>query len=90
MEKKSLHSYTTEDYKYILTQPYLDEPVEGSTNKERKAYDKWNKANEMAKCYIMASISNVLQTKHQEIITTKEIMNSLEIMFAKALTEQDK
>ena len=31
---------TAKDYKYILTQPCPDEPREGSTNKERKAYDK--------------------------------------------------
>ena len=51
---------TIEDYKYVLTQTCLDEPVEGSTNKEKIAYDKWSKANEMAKCYIIMSISNVL------------------------------
>ena len=37
----------------------------------------------MAECYIMAPIFNVLQTKHQEMITAKEIMDSLERMFAK-------
>ena len=39
-----------EDYKYVLAQLCPDEPVEGSTNKEKRAYDKWNKANEMANC----------------------------------------
>ena len=31
---------TAEDYKYVLTQPCPDELVEGSTNKEKMAYDK--------------------------------------------------
>ena len=74
---------TPEDYKYVLTQPCPDESIEDSINKERKAYDKWNKANEIAKCYIMASICSVLQTKHQEMITAKEIMDSPERIFAK-------
>ncbi|XP_024038280.1 uncharacterized protein LOC112097327 [Citrus clementina] len=35
----------------------------------------------MAKCYILASISNILQTKHQNFETATEIMDSLQQMF---------
>ena len=51
---------TVEEHKYVLTQlcpsfPSLDAPPE-----EKKQYYRWQKSNEMAKCYILASISNVL------------------------------
>ena len=58
-------------------------PEEGATHREIRNHEKWNKANEMAKCYIMASISNVLQAKHQDMVTAKEIMDRLEGIFAK-------
>ena len=52
---------TTEEHKYVLTKPCpsflsLDVPL-----KEKQRYDRWQKSNEMAKCYILASVSNVLQ-----------------------------
>ena len=36
----------------------------------------------MAKCYIMASISDVLQNEHAEMESAKDIMSSLSQMFA--------
>ena len=39
----------------VLAFPSLDAPPE-----EKKQYYRWQKSNEMAKCYILASISNVL------------------------------
>ena len=45
-----------EKHKYVPTSfPSLDAPLE-----EKQRYDHWQKSNEMAKCYILASISNVL------------------------------
>ena len=40
----------------------LDAPSE-----EKQRYDCWQKSNEMAKCYILASISNVLQHQMQDV-----------------------
>jgi hypothetical protein len=53
---------TVEEYKYVLYDPY---PVIGecSTNEEREAKKAWKKADEMACCYMLASMSNVLQSK---------------------------
>ena len=50
---------TAEEYKYVQTTPC---PVVrgNSPESQRIAEAKWKKANEIAKCYIMASISNVL------------------------------
>lgn len=42
------------------------------------------KVNEMAKCYILASISNILQTKHQNLETATKIKDSLQQMFGQS------
>ena len=42
------------------------------------------KANEMVKCYILASISNILQTKHQNLETATEIMDSFQQTFGQS------
>ena len=53
---------TAEEYKYVLTEVCPEKPVDGCTNAVAiEAYKKWNKADEMARCYILASMSNVLQ-----------------------------
>ena len=72
---------TTEEYKYVLTTPC---PVVRASSLEswKIAEAKWKKANEMAKCYIMASISDVLQSEHAEIESAKDIMTSLSKIFA--------
>jgi len=44
-------------------------------------YDKWVKANDMAKCYILASMSNVLQHQHQYYTVASDIMFNLSEMF---------
>ena len=52
---------TTEEHKYVLTQPCPSYPSLDAPPEEKQQYDFWQKSNEMAKCYILASISNVLQ-----------------------------
>ncbi|XP_038885833.1 uncharacterized protein LOC120076129 [Benincasa hispida] len=44
-------------------------------------YDRWVRANEKARAYILASISDVLNKKHEVMPTTREIMASLQKMF---------
>ncbi|XP_052294703.1 uncharacterized protein LOC127901431 [Citrus sinensis] len=56
-------------------------PADDAHRNQRRLYEKWQKANEIAKCYILASISNILQTKHQNLETATEIMDSLQQMF---------
>ena len=46
--------------KCVLTQPCPNFPSLDAPLKEKQRYDHWQKSNEMAKCYILASISNVL------------------------------
>ena len=52
---------TTEEHIYVLTQPCPSFPSLDAPPKEKQRYDHWQKSNEMAKCYILTSISNVLQ-----------------------------
>ncbi|XP_059650724.1 uncharacterized protein LOC132296550 [Cornus florida] len=47
----------------------------------KEMYEKWQKADEMAKCYILASMSNVLQHQHQSFVTTRDILLNLKEMF---------
>ena len=50
-----------EEQKYVLTQPCPSFPSLDAHLEEKQRYDHWQKSNEMAKCYILESILNVLQ-----------------------------
>ena len=52
---------TVEGYKYVLTEKRLNLYAANAPRLERKRYKKWVKADEMARCYILVSISSVLQ-----------------------------
>ena len=40
-----------------------------AAEEQRDAFNKWHEANEMAKCYIMVSMTNVLQKQCQGLVT---------------------
>ena len=48
-----------EEHKYVLSRPCPNFPSLDAHFEEKQRYDRWQKSNEMAKCYILASISNV-------------------------------
>ena len=52
---------TAEGYKFVLTELCPPEPDSHSSKEDVEAYQNWRKADEMARCYILASMSNVLQ-----------------------------
>ena len=56
--------------------PSLDAPPE-----EKQQYDGWQKSNEIVKCYILASISHVLQHQMQDVELASNIILSLKEMF---------
>ena len=70
-----------EEHKYVLTQPCLSFPSLNAPLEEKQRYDCWRKSNEMAKCYILASISNVLQHQMQDVELVSDIMLSMKEMF---------
>ena len=72
---------TVEKHKYVLIQPCPNFPSLDAPPEEKQQYDRWQKSNEMAKCYILAFISNVLQHQLQDVELVSNIMLSLKEMF---------
>ena len=72
---------TAEDWNYVLTE--LCPPAQDSISSKEKdeAYHKWRKTDEMTRCYILASISNVLQQQHESMATAYDIMFNLKEIF---------
>ena len=71
---------TAEGYKFVLNTTKPDEPDSEATQEVKDKHDKWVKANDMAKCYILASMSNVLQHQHQYYTVASDIMFNLRKM----------
>ena len=65
---------TAEEYKFVLYEPCPELPAEGATEQQLQDHKKWVKADEMARCYILASMLSVLQHQHQNTSTTYDIM----------------
>ena len=72
---------TAKGYKYVLTDlcpPTLDS---NSSKEEIETYQIWCKTDQMAKCYILALMTNVLQHQHERLLTAYNIMQNLKEMF---------
>ena len=67
-----------ENHKMILNKPCPIKPIE-ELNKE--AYKAWIRFNKIARCYILASMNNVLQQQHSHFKTAKSMMNNLADIF---------
>lgn len=74
---------TAEGHKYVLSECCPPNPteIENVTKIQIKDYKYWIKADEMAQCYILASMSNVLQHQHQSMETAFDMMTNLTEMF---------
>ncbi|XP_057948177.1 uncharacterized protein LOC131143825 [Malania oleifera] len=72
---------TAEEYKYVLVEVCTQKPSKGATDEEPQAYWKWIKVDEMTQCYILASMSNVLQHQHQFMPSAYDIMQNLKEIF---------
>ncbi|XP_059627219.1 uncharacterized protein LOC132270012 [Cornus florida] len=70
-----------EGLNYMLTTPRPSPPLPEDPPEEHEVFKKWNKADEMTRCYILASISNVLQSQHLQYLTSADIMLNLKEMF---------
>ena len=71
---------TAEGFKFVLTEECPEKP-ENATEDEIKAYDKLVKADKMSRCYILASMANVLQHQHQSMVSAYDMLESLKEMF---------
>ncbi|XP_022891748.1 uncharacterized protein LOC111406588 [Olea europaea var. sylvestris] len=72
---------TAEKHKFVLDEVCLEAPKDDSTESQKAAYEKWHHSDKMAHCYILASVLNVLQQKHQNMETAFDIIESLQEMF---------
>ena len=72
----------SEKHKFVLNTPKPPAPNNESSIKQRDEYEQWKTSDDMAKCYIMAIISDVLQQQHEGMGSAADMMMSLEEMFA--------
>lgn len=71
---------SVEGFKFVLVEECpvkLDEP----TDDKIKAYDKWVKADEMVRCYILTSMENMLQHQHQFMTIAYDMLESIKEIF---------
>ena len=70
-----------EEYKFVLTD-VCPPPLNSDSSKEEvEAYQQWRKADEMARYYILATMSNILQHQHENMATAYDMMMNLKEMF---------
>ena len=70
-----------EGYKFVLTEICPPKPYSVYSKEEDEAYQKWRKADEMARYYILASMSNLLQHQHELMATAYDMMLNLKEIF---------
>ncbi|XP_022151295.1 uncharacterized protein LOC111019259 [Momordica charantia] len=75
------------DLRFVLQEERPLAPALDATVAVHKFYDRWIKANDKAEVYILTSISNVLAKKHENMVTAKEIMDSLQSMFGQSSSQ---
>ena len=68
----------SEKHKFVLTTPKPPAPNIESSIVQRDEYEQWKTSDDMAKCYIMATISDVLQQQHEGMGSAADMMMSLE------------
>ncbi|KAA0041208.1 gag/pol protein [Cucumis melo var. makuwa] len=71
------------DLRFVLMEECPPFPTQNASQSIRDTYDHWTKANDKAHLYILASMSNIPSKKHEIMIPTRQIMDSLRKMFGK-------
>ncbi|KAL5558918.1 hypothetical protein UlMin_035129 [Ulmus minor] len=70
-----------EKYKYVLEKDCPHIPKENASSEESMVFDNWVNSNEIARCYMMASMNSVLQKQHEGFLNARDIMHNIEDMF---------
>ena len=52
-----------DNLKFVLTEKCPPQPVANANKSQKDAYDNWVRANDKARCYLLAAISDVHNTK---------------------------
>ena len=68
---------TAEDPIYVISTPCPPEPPANVAAAVKREFNKWKKLNEMARCYMLASMAGVLQHQFQLNDSAMSIMDSL-------------
>ncbi|KAA0058368.1 gag/pol protein [Cucumis melo var. makuwa] len=69
------------DLSFVLMEECPHFPTKHASQSVRDAYDRWTKSNDKARLHILASMSDILSKKHEIMVTTRQIMDSLREMF---------
>ena len=73
----------SENHNFVLNEECPEEPSANALKHVRDKYESWIQSNNKAKYYILVGMSDVLQTKHESLETTYEILESLKEMFGR-------
>ena len=65
----------------MTLEPLHVAPTESSAPKERANYEAWRNDDDKARMYILASLNEVLQSRHQSMSTSIAMLSSLQEMF---------
>ncbi|XP_024023570.1 uncharacterized protein LOC112092234 [Morus notabilis] len=79
---------TFEKLNFVLNTPCPPEPPVDAPNEVFLAYQRWKDSDDMARCYMITSMSTVLQAQHEDYITARQIMDNFEDMFSYQATEK--
>ena len=77
-----------EDLKFVMTEERPPEPARNAGQAVRDTYQKWVAANEKARCYLPAGMSEVLAAKHEPMALASQMMESLQGMFGQPSERQ--
>ncbi|KAL5576534.1 hypothetical protein UlMin_018233 [Ulmus minor] len=77
---------TSKKHKFVLLEACSPEPAANATKDVRDTFEKWIVSDDMARCYMLSSMSNVLQQQHQVMQTAADILTSVQAMFGETST----
>ncbi|KAK0574163.1 hypothetical protein LWI29_019130 [Acer saccharum] len=78
----------TKDLKFVLTEECPPTPTAHAAQRVREAYEKWVSSDEKARTYLLASMTDVLITKHEAMTSAFEIMELLQAMFGQPFEQK--
>ncbi|XP_062089329.1 uncharacterized protein LOC133795884 [Humulus lupulus] len=67
--------------KFVMTEEFPEVPTEGAPNSVCDKYECWQTAQNKARAYMLASMSDSLKTKLEDVETAYDIMEQLQEMF---------
>ena len=71
-----------EKHKYVLEKDCPPVPKDNASSEESMAFDNWVNSNEIARCYMMASMNSVLKKKHEDTLMQGKLCTTLRICLA--------